>query len=154
MNNHEINMYITKFRDEMKFKNKKQGYNFKTRINEYSKRETFNLTYELFKYCVQKDKENEKLKEENEKLESDVEDFQLNMDEDISLALEELREEVEDLKELLRNTQCYWKCLMDSIPVDVNQPTKNYIDDWVKREAFTPSYANVKEYLYKKFDIN
>ena len=64
MNNHEINMYISKFRDEMKFKDKKQGYNFKTKINEYSQRDKFNLTYELFKYCVQKDKENEKLKEE------------------------------------------------------------------------------------------
>ncbi len=70
MNNHEINMYITKFRDEMKFKDKKQGYNFKTKINEYSKRETFNITYELFKLCVQKDKELEELKAEIKVLKS------------------------------------------------------------------------------------
>tara|TARA_R110001592_G_scaffold416_7_gene2369 strand:- start:1856 stop:2248 length:393 start_codon:yes stop_codon:yes gene_type:complete len=62
MNTHEINMYISKFRDEMKFKDKKQGYNFKTKINEYSQRDKFNLTYELFKYCIQKDKELENYK--------------------------------------------------------------------------------------------
>lgn len=68
MNNHEINMYVAKFRKQMTFATKKQEYNFKTKINGYSTKDAFNLTYELFKLCIEKDKQVEELKAENEEL--------------------------------------------------------------------------------------
>jgi len=76
MNNHEINMYISKFKGDMNFDTKKQEYNFKTKINEYSKRDTFNLAYELFKLCIKKDQENERLKEELKHIEEDEEIYE------------------------------------------------------------------------------
>jgi hypothetical protein len=57
MNKNENDMYVAKFKGEKKFENKKQEYNFKTKMNEYSKRDSFNLTYELFKLCIEKDKQ-------------------------------------------------------------------------------------------------
>jgi hypothetical protein len=57
MNKNEIDMFVAKFKGEMKFDTKKQEYNFKQKMNEYSKRDSFNLTYELFKLCIEKDKQ-------------------------------------------------------------------------------------------------
>ncbi len=53
----EIDMYVAKFRKEMNFHTKKQEYDFKTKMNTYAKRDTFNITYELFKLCIEKDKQ-------------------------------------------------------------------------------------------------
>lgn len=53
----EIDMYVSKFRKEMNFHTKKQEYDFKTKMNTYAKRDTFNITYELFKLCIEKDKQ-------------------------------------------------------------------------------------------------
>lgn len=63
MNSHQLNMYVAKFKEQMTFDTKKQEYNFKTKMNEYSTRDTFNLAYELFKLCIEKDKQNQELKE-------------------------------------------------------------------------------------------
>ena len=63
MDQNEINLYISRFTADMNFDNKRQQYNFKTKINLYRQRDTFNLTYELFKLCIYKDKENVKLED-------------------------------------------------------------------------------------------
>ena len=48
----QIDMYVAMFSKEMTFTNKKQQYNFKTKMNNYANKEEFNLTYELFKLCI------------------------------------------------------------------------------------------------------
>lgn len=48
----QIDMYVSVFSQQMSFTNKKQQYNFKTKMNNYAKKQEFNLTYELFKLCI------------------------------------------------------------------------------------------------------
>jgi len=56
----QIDMYVATFSQQMDFTNKKQQYNFKTKMNNYAKKEEFNLTYELFKLCIKQQQQIEK----------------------------------------------------------------------------------------------
>ena len=102
MNNHEINMYVDKFKEQMTFATKKQEYNFKTKINDYSTRDTFNLAYELFKLCIEKDKQLERLKEGHKDLQEEIDRLldQKDQDEEFYKELwDNYIDEVEKLKE-------------------------------------------------------
>ena len=106
MDQNEINLYISRFTADMNFANKRQQYNFKTKINQYSQRDTFNLTYELFKLCIYKDKENvklnkdeiSKLKKENEKLRQFLY-IEIGIDDDDDNDPKKLKDEITRLKE-------------------------------------------------------
>ncbi len=100
-------------------------------------------------------KQAEEMKQEVEELKEKVEKLERSHEILIDVN-EKLADDKYNLKKLVKDTGCYWKCYCDfhARCDDDGCVDKKHIDDWVKREAFTPSYSYIKEYLYKEFDID